>query len=133
MPGFAKKGEKVTYRVSINWIHDKSILDMDFVTTAKNGKTIDGRWTFGWDAVDKKIVYSGFDTGGGRVWGALKKESPDKWIWENKWSSADGEQGSGMDTATILDNNNTHVHELTNRMVDGKPQPDVKLWYKRVK
>ena len=68
------------------------------------------RWIFGWDAVNKKIVYSGFDSLGGRVWGEIKKENPDKWIWESNWANADGTQGSLTGTMTMLDNNNTHVH-----------------------
>lgn len=133
IPGFAKKGETLTYRVSVRWIHNKSILQMDFVNTAPNGKTSESRWNFGWDAVNKKIVFSGFDTDGGRVWGETKKESPEKWVWQYNWCDADGAQGSNTTTTTILDNDNTHVHEFTNSVIDGKPQPDAKLVYKRVK
>ncbi|MHB0959069.1 MAG: hypothetical protein ACYC0X_27330 [Pirellulaceae bacterium] len=133
MPGFAKKGETVTFRASILWVHNKSILQMDFVSAAPDGKSFEARWNFGWDAVNKKIVYSGFDSLGGRVWGSTKKESPDKWIWESNSAEADGKQGSGVNTTTLLEDNNTHVHEFTNGVVDGKPQPDGKLVYKRVK
>lgn len=83
--------------------------------------------------MNKKIVFSGFGTDGGRVWGEVNKESPDKWTWKFNWSSADGSQGSNTTTTTILDNNNTHVHESTNSVVDGNPLPDAKLVYKRVK
>ena len=133
MPGFAKRGEAVTYHASIRWIHNKSILQMDFVSAAPDGKSFEARWNFGWDAVNKKIVYSGFDSLGGRVWGSTKKENPDKWVWESNWAGTDGTQGSAVNTTTLLDDNNTHVHEFTNGMVDGKPQPDGKLVYKRVK
>ena len=42
-------------------------------------------------------------------------------------------KGRARTTTTMLDNNNTHVHEFTNSVVDGNPQPDGKLVYKRVK
>ena len=68
------------------------------------------------------------------VCGATDKEGEsDKWIWKLNWCGADGTQGSANDMTTMLDNNNTHVHEFTNSVVDGKPQPDGKLVYKRVK
>ncbi|MHB0959071.1 MAG: hypothetical protein ACYC0X_27340 [Pirellulaceae bacterium] len=133
MPGIAKKGDKLRYRASFRWIQNKAIMQMDFSITVSDGKNLSARYLFGWDAVDKKIMHSGFDTGGGRDWAALKKEGPDKWTWENKWAGADGSQGSGLDTTTILDDNNTHVHEYTNTVVDGKPQPDRRVVYKRVK
>jgi len=123
----------MTYHVSVRWVQDKAIVQADFTLTAGDGKIAHGCWNFGWDAVNKKIMYSGFDSVGGRVWGALKKEDPSKWIWENNSANVDGTQGSGTDVTTMLDNNNTHVHEFTNRIVDGKPQPDGKLVYKRVK
>ena len=48
-------------------------------------------------------------------------------------AGADGTQVTGTNTTTMLENNNTHIHELANRVADGKAQPDVKLVYKRVK
>jgi hypothetical protein len=133
LPEYAKKGDTMTYRASVRWIHNKSILQMDFVNTAPDGKTSEARWNFGWDAVNKKIVYSGFDTDGGRVWGETKKESPDKWIWTFNWSGADGMQGTAKDSTTMLDNNSTHLHEYTNAVFDGNPLPDWKLEFERVK
>lgn len=133
VPGFAKQGEKVTYRPTMSWLQNKSVMQMDFVTAFANGKTTHDLWTFGWDAVNKKIVYSGFDSLGGRIWGTGKKESPDRWALETHWSDAKGRQGSLTDVTQILDNNATHIHEYTNGIVDGKPQPDGKVVYKRVK
>ena len=133
MPGFAKKGEKVTFRATGRWIQNKSIMNTDFTATTAAGSANHERWIFGWDAVNKKIVYSGFDSLGGRVWGETKKVNPDRWIWESNWANADGTQGSLTGTMTMLDGNNTHDHQFTNSVVDGKPQPDGKLVYKRVK
>ena len=133
MPGFAKTGEKVTFHATARWIQNKAIMNIDFTATTAAGNATHERWIFGWDAANKKIVYSGFDSLGGRVWGDTRKENPDKWIWENNGVGSDGTQGSGIGTTTMLDNNNAHSHQFTNTIVDGKPQPDGKLVYKRVK
>lgn len=132
-PGFAAKGDKVTYQASVNWVRNKAILQMDFVMTAQNGKHVDTRWHLGWDAANKTVVYSGFDSLGGRVWGETKKNDTGRWIWENKWSDADGKQGTSIGTTTMLDNNNTHVHAFTNSVFNGQPEPDGQLVYKRLK
>jgi len=133
LPGIAKKGDKVTYRAAFRWIQNKAMMQMDFAISVADGKNFSGRYLFGWDAGTKTIIESGFDSGGGRDWATLKKEGSDKWIWDAKWLGADGTQGSGIDTTTMLDDNNTHVHEYTNTTIDGKPQPDRKVVYKRVK
>ena len=133
MPGVAAKGEKVGYRASIQWLLNKAAVQMDFTVTAPGGKTVEGRYLFTWDALKKEILCSGADSSGGRDWGTIKKVGPDKWIWENNWTLPDGKQGSGKDVTTILDKNRTHVHDYTNNVVDGKPQPDRKVVYKRVK
>ena len=133
MPGLAKKGEKVMHRASVRWIQNKSAMQIDFVSTGTEGKSVNARWIFNWDAAKKTIMYSGFDTVGGRVWGTLKKESPDKWVFEDNWNLPAGTQGSGTDTAMMRDNNNTHLHQFTNRKLGGQPQPDGQMVYKRLK
>ena len=133
MPGLAKKGETVTYRASVSGYRTRPSCNWILPSRPPMARPSTHAISLAGTPWNKKIVYSGFDTDGGRDWGTLKKESPDKWIWESNWCGADGTQGSGMDTTTMLDDNNTHVHEYTNGMVDGKPQPDRKVVYKRVK
>lgn len=133
VPELGKKGDKVIYRLVMSWAQNKSVMQMNFTTTGADGKTTPERWMFGWDAVNKEIVYSGFGGLGGRVWGTAKKESPDKWVLETHWSDADGKQGTVKDSTTMLNNNSTHLHEYTNAVFDGNPLPDWKLEFKRVK
>jgi hypothetical protein len=133
MPGVAAKGEKVSYRASFRWLFNKSLCQMDFTVTAPGNKTAEGRYLFAWDALKQEISCSGADSSGGRDWGTIKKVGSDKWVWANNWILTDGKQGSCKDETTILDNNNTHVHEYTNNVVDGEPHPDRKVVYKRVK
>jgi hypothetical protein len=54
MPGFAEKGEKVTYHATARWIQNKAIMNIDLTTTTAAGNATHDRWIFGWDAVNKK-------------------------------------------------------------------------------
>lgn len=132
-PGFAAKGEKVKYRASVNWARNKAIMQMDFVMTAPNGTCVDACWHLGWDSAKNTIVYSGFDSLGGRVWGETKKNEVGDWTWKNEWCDPSGKQGSGVGTTKMLDNNDTHIHAFTDCMFNGQPQPDGQLVYMRLK
>lgn len=130
--GFGKKGEKAIYQPSLTWILNKAAMQMDYTATA--GKTtFNVRWLFGWDNQKNAISYSGVATNGGRDWGTLKKVAPDKWVWEMKWITPDGKEASCTDVTTMLENNTIHRHQYTKGLLDGKPQPDRTLEFKRVK
>lgn len=75
IPGLAEKGEKVTHRPSLRWVLDKAAVQMDALTTTASGKSIEGRWLFGWDASNGEIWASGAHSGGVRYWGAEEGRS----------------------------------------------------------
>ncbi len=133
LPGIGKKGEIVTCRATNTWIQNKAMMQWDFAVTPTGGTTVLARYLFGWDPVENKISYTGFAGNGERTWGTLKKEGNDTWLWENKWCTADGKQGTGKDTTKLLDNNSVHAHSYTEAVTDGKPEPDRKLLLKRIK
>ena len=131
IPGVAKKGEKMTTRVSARWIANRGMMQLEITNIVSGGTTVESRWLLGWDSKNNEICYTGVDSIGGRDWGTLKKEGQDNWIWQMKWITPDGKEASCTDTMTVLENNSTHVHEYTHNVMDGKPQPDRKMVYKR--
>jgi hypothetical protein len=133
VPGFGKQGDRVVHRTSAKWILNRNVMQLDLVSQGKDGQKAEILLLCSWDAAAKRIVYHVFHSQGICGHGTMFKKSADTWIWQGKATYPDGVASSQTDVMTIRDDNNTHVHEYTDRILDGKPQPDRRVVYRRVK
>jgi uncharacterized protein (TIGR02246 family) len=119
-------------RISFAWSEGQNFITSTFATTFKNINVGGGTQWIGWDPAAKNVRSWSFHANGGFGEGAW---SQDGTTWTIKTSAvlADGKKATATDIITFVDAD-TVTFSAKDRMLDGKPLPDVKeIKLKRVK
>ena len=133
IPGVAKAGDKAAVRGTTKWILNNTALEGNWSADLNGKPAGTGKWIAGWDRSSSEIVSFGFNSFGGRGQSVFKKVG-DRWIETATFVGADGRKNTETSIIVFSDNGNTQSIEVTGRISpDGKPLPNFKLIYKRVK
>jgi hypothetical protein len=132
-PDWAKKlaGKTLTIRVSTKWGPEKGYQVVDLDSSA-GGMSVKGTNLKTWDPAEGKIKELCSSSIGGWQEVIWTKENAKTWKLEKRGVRWDGKETSSVQTITLV-NNDTYVTKSTNRLVDGKPQPDTEFTGRRVK
>ncbi len=116
------KGE--TIRISFEWAMSQNFLTSTYEVSFKNIAVGGATQWVGWDAAAKTIRSWSFHSHGGfgeGVW----TQSGKTWTIKTSSTLPDGKKVSGTDMITFADSD-TVLFSAKERMVDGKPLPDIK-------
>jgi uncharacterized protein (TIGR02246 family) len=126
----ADKGE--VGRVSFEWSENQNFILGTFATTFKNIEVGGGTQRIGWDPAEKRIRSWTFDADGGFGEGTWSKDG-DRWVIKTQTVLRDGRKLASTNVVTRVDAD-TITWQSKDRVVDGKPAPDIKeVKMKRVK
>ncbi len=119
-------------RISFGWSENQNFITSSLATTFKN-VTVGGatQW-IGWDASAKTVRSWSFHSNGGFGGGTWSLDGK-TWTIKTSATLPDGKAATATDAITVVDAD-TIVFSAKDRMLDGKPLPDVKeVKLKRVK
>jgi uncharacterized protein (TIGR02246 family) len=128
--GDAESGQ--TARVSFAWTENQNFITSTFETNFKNIAVSAGTQWIGWDPTAKAVRSWSFQTNGGFGDGAWSREGK-TWTIKTTAVLPDGKKASATEVVSPIDAD-TVSFRATNRVLDGKPLPDIKeITLKRVK
>jgi hypothetical protein len=113
-------------KVSVSWIPGKDALQGSF-----NMGSLSGRWTAVWDSTTGQIYQRTSNSDGSMVLAIVSKQAPNQWLWTQSCSFSSGQQETNIDIVTLSDGGNTLSHHVTDRIVDGRPLPDIRMILRR--
>ncbi len=119
-------------RISFDWSENQNFITASFAATFKNVTIGGGTQWIGWDPATKHVRSWSFHANGGFGEGSWSNEGK---TWTIKTTSVlpDGKKATGTDIVTLVDAE-TMTFQAKDRMIDGKPLPEIKeVKLKRVK
>lgn len=115
-------------RVSVSWIPGEDALQGVF-----NLGNLTGKWTAVWDSSIEEIRQRATNSDGSTVLTLISKQSSSQWLFKQSCHLGPGQQESNVDRVTVCDGGNTLSHHVTERILDGRPLPDIYMTLRRRK
>jgi uncharacterized protein (TIGR02246 family) len=125
-------GAGETARITFSWAENQNFVTATFATTFKNISAGGGTQWIGWDPAAKTVRSWSFHSNGGFGEGTWARDGK-AWTIKTAAVLPDGKKATATDVVTLVDAD-TITFQARDRMLDGKPMPDVKeVKLKRVK
>lgn len=115
--------------LAFGWDKSGKFLIADMLTTTADTDPLEGTIRIGWNAARKSIVSWIFDGSGGSTMG-IWTPTDDGWMIRSEGATADGEIFTANQKLTA-EGKDILVWTGTNRVADGKPQPDGTMRFAR--
>jgi formylglycine-generating enzyme required for sulfatase activity len=112
--------------VMVRWLPGNNALEGVF--TMGN---LSGRWTAVWDRASEQIKQNTTNSDGSTVLALISKQGPNQWQWAQGCSFPNGQTETNIDKVTVTDSGNTLNHLITNRMMNGRALPDLRMVLQR--
>ncbi len=114
---------------SITWVKNKNFLKIEQVVNANGKESVSVTKVIGYDALRGQLRSWVFDSDGG-FGGALIRRSGNTWIDDSEGVTRAGGEATATHTLKFIDDN-TFEWTSTDRQLNDKPLPDIKMKYTR--
>ena len=108
--------------ISVQLLPDKSTLQANFTMATQSGS-----WNAVWDSSLGTIRQNTVGSDGSTVLALITQQGENQWSWGQTCNFANGQIETNVDLVTVADGGKTLNHLVTNRMMDGRPLPDITM------